>query len=370
MKYSPAYSPSVPGHLRVQEFVRSLDIPARLVIDAGESVTGFHFQPEGEFPRRVVQGDIIASIDGLSLLSPMSGIVSREESVYTIKVGGALKIGRPEAPTAVDSLEQLCELLDTGGIVSLDGFGLSVSSILKAKPEILVLSTLEADGSINWNRTGLLERLPDLKNLLNSFGFRAEITGEGLRSDPFKAAERQIPNLCQKYIPSLNPGKPVTEQGIGYLGPATLHALLDLLYNNTGFLRRPVVFHSLEKSYLAVVPNGSAPGTIVDHSGNSAWRAGAFYQTGEKVSFSQEEQKGISIYRASAFYQVSDEDEGVLPCTFCMACQKVCPVDASVLSLFTGETESFVRADCFECGLCEYVCESNIPLLNEIRRTA
>ncbi len=63
-----------------------------------------------------------------------------------------------------------------------------------------------------------------------------------------------------------------------------------------------------------------------------------------------------------------------VPCIHCAWCVEVCPIGLMPYLLVdltrTGEpltATAYHIFDCFECGLCDYVCPSNIPLVDVIR---
>lgn len=64
-----------------------------------------------------------------------------------------------------------------------------------------------------------------------------------------------------------------------------------------------------------------------------------------------------------------------VPCIHCAYCVEVCPLGLMPFLLVDlvrmnepAIAAAYHLADCFECGLCDYVCPSNIPLVSEIHR--
>jgi len=63
-----------------------------------------------------------------------------------------------------------------------------------------------------------------------------------------------------------------------------------------------------------------------------------------------------------------------VPCIHCAWCVEVCPIGLMPY-LFVDLirlnkpllADTYHLFDCFECGLCDYVCPSNIPLVEVIR---
>lgn len=78
---------------------------------------------------------------------------------------------------------------------------------------------------------------------------------------------------------------------------------------------------------------------------------------------------GVLALRAEEARQGSE-----VPCIHCAWCVEACPVGLMPFLLVDlirmGEpatASDYHLADCFECGLCDYVCPSNIPLVAVIR---
>ena len=64
-----------------------------------------------------------------------------------------------------------------------------------------------------------------------------------------------------------------------------------------------------------------------------------------------------------------------LPCIRCGACVRECPVYLmpTLISLASKkemwqESKTYGASDCIECGICNYVCPSNISLVQSIKR--
>ncbi|OHD81854.1 MAG: hypothetical protein A3J97_00300 [Spirochaetes bacterium RIFOXYC1_FULL_54_7] len=65
--------------------------------------------------------------------------------------------------------------------------------------------------------------------------------------------------------------------------------------------------------------------------------------------------------------------KSVKPCHKCLQCVTICPVALHpfILSAITGkgslkDAAEFDAADCIECGLCNYVCPADLPLMQNI----
>ncbi len=395
-------------------------VPGRLKIAASEPETGFAFQPppDAELPRRVQAGEAIASDPaGFPLLAPVPGIIDYDAAsgVFTLKTEGAVRFGvsDPGAESGDGPLADLNQLSDPGelrqrfleslresGVPSLEFRGISLSAFfeqaLKAVSPRVVIARRDGEGGIDWTRY-FAAREAQLKALVEFLTrlhpqLSCQVAPRGSSGPEYYGEtlpEVLIDRVGAKARHSkLEPTRSLAEQGVVFLGPATLVALLDWLFEGRSFTDRLTVLRDAngKHSQLFRLINGYDLQLLFQEKLPEGQRSsqkprlvvkGNLIQNPPAV-LDRESPRHQNIFAPVSLHILSRDPHptraAALPCTACMACQQACPVDARPFSLLEKHRVQEFRADrCLECGLCDFVCESGIPLsatIAELRAAA
>ena len=388
-----------------------LSVPGRLRLAAAESATGFQFGvlPEAALPRRVQAGEAIARDPrGFPLLAPVPGIIDYEPETqtFTLKTEGAVKFGA-SVPTGEDTPGPIVELQDVGdaaqlrldflksllqsGVPSLDFRGLSLNALFARALEQdhvrVVVSRRDGDGGLDWSRI-FAAREAQIHRLIEFFGrLHGRLTctlGPRGASGPEVYGET-LPRVLIQRLPAvpgfpetIDPERELAEQGIVFLGPATLFALLDWMFEGRPFTDRLTVIRSVDSknSQLFRLINGYDLQLLFQEKlPDAKLRAKRVVVAGNLIQHPPRDFSDPALQTQNIFgsvnFQILREDAlptrgAQLPCTLCMACEQICPVDAGPFALLEGRPEEFRARECLECGLCDFVCESGIRISDEI----
>jgi len=393
-----------------------LPLPVSLTIKFKKKYTGFNFTPFGEFPRRVREGEQLALDGKFPLLAPLTGLVqlNKKESLFHLKMEGVFQIGRSiddeNRPYNIISsilindrdhaYSLFLQKLREAGIPSLDFFSRPLYELFEnalEHPEpYVILSNVDAAGAINWNSIFKKKSFTTDKliNFLGKLLPGAKIINyppqwQIFRSKPSPSnygsnLPEVIAHELLKSAHNIDFRKPLDKQGIVFLGPATIQALLDHLNDDIPFTSKIAAFRfqmfSLKYSrvkknttLLFQIPNGMALSDIFNIILEKTERLqiiqGDFFRNSH-LNFDSEELQIFNIYQPDVYHIVKRQYQKNYafdyPCSGCMACQNVCPVGASPVSIVEGRPDLFRVNDCLLCGLCEYVCESSIQIIEAI----
>lgn len=381
----------------------ALPLPGLLRIDFSKQISGFPFAPLGEFPRRVREGEVIARAGDFPLLAPMPGILdlAPDAERFILKVEGNLQLGKARpGERPIDALLKqsaplapLLDLIRDSGLASLEFPALRLDDALRTTLQqprpLLILARVDPEGAIDWPQL-FAERATDLEELAALFArlapgvevaFAPRKRPEAFRAQSFAARPERLPEALIRALAgdrALDLNAPFAEQGVCFLGPATLWALCDALFEGRPFTSRPAATlrfsagGKLGAARLVRAPNGA---DLQELLGDEIALAGGVI-AGDPVFHQQtstlpESSARFNIFRMSSFYATPTDFAPLrganLSCTGCFACQAICPTGANPLSLLEQRVADFGVDHCVECGLCEYVCESGIGFSSVIR---
>lgn len=396
-------------------------VPGRLRISAAETDTGFGFEPvdPSDFPRRVQACEVLARTpNGFPLLAPVPGIADYEPDshCFLLKTEGAVRLGgagesdpNPNSAHSFEALRAAAEpearraawldALQAGALPVLEQRGLSLAAgfqslfdaVGQAGTEAQVVITLrDGTGGIGWPAI-FSERSTELESLLALLAdLHPGVRVLPLDRGPSGAAHygATLPEVVVRRLRAswpgfapLDPQRSLIEQGILFLGPATLFALIEWLFRGQPFVDRLSTVllpgTATAKSPLFRLINGYSLGQLFQEKVPARFHVGDSpnYRIVQGSRFAgtartpaAELSGELNIFEPAVFEIVRgalpDQRPAPRPCTACRACDRVCPVQAGPFALLAGGR--FGAERCLECGLCEAACESVIPLSESI----
>ncbi|MEQ9363251.1 MAG: hypothetical protein RIF32_03355, partial [Leptospirales bacterium] len=248
----------------------------------------------------------------------------------------------------------------------------------------LIISRRDGEGGIDWSRL-LKAREAQVTELLQLAGrlhprLSCQVAPNGPSGPEFYG--ETLPEVVIARLkpagPPLNPKLGLTEQGVIFLGPASLYALLDWLFDGRPFTDRLTALRTAgaQRGQLFRLINGYDLQLLFQEKlGESQVARKAMFVKGNLVQNLPRPLVGDGARFQNIFgpvsFQILGKDpqpvrDARLPCSACMACQQICPVAAEPFALIEGLPENFRADKCLECGLCDFVCESGIPLRHTI----
>ncbi|MCB1326436.1 MAG: hypothetical protein KDK35_14470 [Leptospiraceae bacterium] len=387
---------------RLARGVTALPVPVRLVLDLERSSEPRHLTPVGSYPRRVASGDVVARSDaGAVLVAPLPGIAEKDGDRIELRVEGSMQFASDgileKIEAADDPVAEFLQTLDDLALFGLEERAVMLSSLLGPvfAPEGRAIVLARVDDSLSgacrsalWSRRAELALLGSfLERLLKIAGSPAQVLHYPRLSASAPRPRRRdlalfIPELITRRLlrdSELFGG--LEEQRVAYIGPASLLAMLEGLFDGRPFGSRLVVLRSREPRFrraglkrdrlLRLYHGQSLSELLSEELGPAAGAGPVFLRRGSSIRNTF--QPLTPEDRFSAFddclIELSSKPGPVamdLPCTGCMSCQRICPVDAGPLALVEGRPAAFRSASCLECGLCTAICESRIDLMAKI----
>ena len=418
--------PSLPDFSNPGTVLEQIPVPGRLTLDYSPETTGFTFKPTGDFPRRVTEGDALAYADDFPMPAPLSGLVllDEERKVFQIKMEGSFRVGAGAGPDRGlskeleqakpgEALTLLQQKIRDAGIPSLDFksrplFKMFERALSHKRPRI-ILSRVDPEGLVDWEKV-FASRKRDVGALLALFDRVLKQSGQKdyrlynfpKSFDPLRSRASMANyglNLPEKIALEILPAdeRPevrtsLEEQGILFIGPATLWALFNLINEQTPFTGRVVALAFQKKARrqlktrvkdtaLYNIPNGYNLGDIfssIYQAQDNGKREKVRIVQGDifrhaPLTPAELEEPFFCGYRPAYFHFLKNDRalygaSPNFPCNGCLACQNICPVNAAPLSLVEGNRSEFNLKDCLLCGLCEYSCDSGIPITEAIKK--
>ena len=267
--------------------------------------------------------------------------------------------------------------------------------------DTIICNTLDEDPTVMLQANVAADRAADIvaavsalaaatgakKSLITVAYYAPQATWENLRTGCGQANIRLVP-MINEYPQShptliiheltgrhLRPGQLPSEQGVLLLDAAAAAAMGAALRRDEPMLLEPLAVHDYlrKQTHFFWVPIGTAVGDVLEEiqvpQGEIELRAGCPLRE-------------IKLDRAciigGAELTVAIVPTGAVvnpePCIRCAWCVEGCPVNIRPAGLLdAAQQEDLYLASqcgldaCIECGICSYVCPSNLPLLPGIR---
>lgn len=319
----------------------------------------------GEYPRRVEQYEILCQFNDFCIRAPLSGIAdldnSQSFSSFTIKISGKNQIlnlySKDKKKTNfldIKLIEEFKRFLDSFSLYSFEYKDL-LSNLFFVKKKI-IFSLYDSYIPYFWNSifSTYIEELKVFSDWFSKTfsGFYVEY----------------LPNLTKINHSYKNNSYQFHYKYLYYkqknekyyvFSPSTLLALLRALYFEEPFTKNIMILrdYSSNEDNIFLFYNGTPFSEIIPQ-----------YQFLHNLSFD----KKIEINEANFdilndyYYYYKNENNKLNFCSACFICNNFCPVNANPIALVLNK-KFFKKEICIVCGLCEELCESDLPLLEKIK---
>lgn len=395
--------------------LKNTSIPSYLYISLTPRNTDLEFQSEGEYPRRVQAGEVIARGKGLLVRAPFAGLARLAEGIYGIQIKpdggmkfGASRITEEDSPSSRlmampagdrETFQHFLHELEDSGIPFLlsgyQAFRGVIEKMIQSGSMCIILSDADPDGALCWkdiwkNHPDLLQSLVGLFEHVLPQDILAgiHVHEEECHDDHARDFARKLPEVIVSRSPfssRFKPGPPLADQGILFLQGPAIFALYEYFFLGRWYDSRLLSFRFHRKlkeastnesreweSVVYRLPNGYPldDPILMDYEnrfGKLVGLEGDIFGDDTEL-FTQEHFHIFHIYGRGAIHlmppEVREKRKQTAPCNGCGRCQEICPTGASPLSLLAGDKNYFISERCVQCGLCEYACASHIPLLS------
>ncbi|MCL2200599.1 MAG: electron transport complex subunit RsxC [Oscillospiraceae bacterium] len=311
---------------------------------------------------------------------------------------------KPVADWTKLSVDEIVELVKEKGIVGMGGAGFPTSVKLKSpKPvDTVLLNGCECEPLLTADHRVMLEYADDiifgLNVLLKTIGAeKGIIVIEDNKQDAISVLESkvaQIPNIeicvahvkypqgAEKMLIKRALGRQVPsgglplDVGVVVSNVSTVKAVSDAIQTGMPLVERvlTVTGEKINKPGNYIVKIGTSVKEIVDFCGGTTDADTTLKLGGPMMGFEVTDQNVPVIKATNGIIAIEPEVSEPNPCIRCGRCADVCPME--LLPLYypiyagaenvDGLKEKAVR-DCMECGCCEFICSSKIPLRTSIK---
>ncbi|MFN3603787.1 MAG: NADH-quinone oxidoreductase subunit I [Leptonema sp. (in: bacteria)] len=320
----------------------------------------------GEFPRRVEQYEILCKYNEFCILSPMSGIaqkIEREDSIeFNIKISGKNTIfsileKKKEAKfQEIKDIEEFKKFLNSNSLFSFE-YQDTLSNLFFKKRKV-IFSLYDFYIPHFWNKVFNVYK-NELMALSEWFSktfkdYKIEYL-PNIQNSKFPYSHKSYNEYHYKYL--YNQQK---EENFYVFSPATLFALIRAFYYNEPFVKNVLYFRDYSSNQESIF--FLYHGTVLQE---------VFFSypylhnlsLGNRIKVNEENYFNIFY---DYYYYYKKENQKMNFCSGCFICNHFCPVNANPMSLLENP-KYFKKEICILCGLCEELCESNLPLLEKIR---
>lgn len=311
---------------------------------------------------------------------------------------------RPNKPLEELSPEEIVDIVKEKGITGMGGAGFP--TFIKLKPgkpiDTVLLNGCECEPYLTADHRVLLEyaddviyglkaimkavdapkgiiviedNKPDAIALLQS---RTEgldnIEVQTVRTKYPQGAEKTlIKNVLKRLVPS---GGLPADVGTVVDNVSTAVAISDAIQKGMPLVERAV---SVTGEHIAnpgnyMVKIGTSVKTLIDYCGGITGEDVTVKMGGPMMGFPLTDEEVPVIKGTNGVIAIDTDHTKEEECIKCGRCVDVCPMELAPLNFAKYVKEGDAQAlldnhirDCFECGCCQYICSSKIPLVERIR---
>ncbi|WP_330579108.1 electron transport complex subunit RsxC [Bilifractor porci] len=311
---------------------------------------------------------------------------------------------RPNKPLEELSPEEIVEIVKEKGITGMGGAGFP--TFIKLKPgkpiDTVLLNGCECEPYLTADHRVLLEyaddviyglkaimkavdapkgiiviedNKPDAIALLQSRTENLDnIEVQTVRTKYPQGAEKTlIKNVLKRLVPS---GGLPADVGTVVDNVSTAVAISDAIQKGMPLVERAV---SVTGEHIAnpgnfMVKIGTSVKTLIDYCGGIAGEDVTVKMGGPMMGFPLTDEDVPVIKGTNGIIAIDIDHTKEEECIKCGRCVDVCPMELAPLNFAKYVKEGNAQAlldnhirDCFECGCCQYICSSKIPLVERIR---
>lgn len=311
---------------------------------------------------------------------------------------------RPNKPLEELSPEEIVEIVKEKGITGMGGAGFP--TFIKLKPgkpiDTVLLNGCECEPYLTADHRVLLEyaddviyglkaimkavdapkgiiviedNKPDAIALLQSRTENLDnIEVQTVRTKYPQGAEKTlIKNVLKRLVPS---GGLPADVGTVVDNVSTAVAISDAIQKGMPLVERAV---SVTGEHIAnpgnfMVKIGTSVKALIDYCGGIAGEDVTVKMGGPMMGFPLTDEDVPVIKGTNGIIAIDTDHTKEEECIKCGRCVDVCPMELAPLNFAKYVKEGNAQAlldnhirDCFECGCCQYICSSKIPLVERIR---
>ncbi len=390
--------------------VQHIGAPCKAVVSVGDKVkTGQKIGDSEAF----VSAPIFASVDGtVTAIEPRPGFTGDNVESVVIEVSE-----KQEEPTWSDedistmSGEEIRQTIRGAGIVGMGGAAFPTSVKLSPpKPiDVIIINASECEPFLTCDHRVMVEMAEELvlgaKLIARAVDAQQIIFGvEKNKPDGIEAIKAQIegeegieviitdvkyPQGAEKQLiyattgREVPPGKLPLEVGVVVQNVGTAVAVYEACRYGKPLYERVLTVSgdAAANPGNVKVPIGTTIGHVIEQCGGfkDGKEPGKVVMGGPMTGFAQTRLDVPVVKGTSGILLFSQEmlvKSEHMPCVRCARCVDHCPMYLYPNSISSNAERGFYDAavewgamDCFECGICVYVCPSNRPIVQLVRET-
>jgi len=380
--------------------------PATALVAAGDTVkVGQKIGDAAGFISATVHSSVSGKVTAIeNRLHPNTGLKSLAIIIENDGKDEVHESVKPVADWTKLSVDEMVELVKEKGIVGMGGAGFPTSVKLKSpKPiDTILLNGCECEPLLTADHKVMLEYADEivfgLNVLIKTIGAeKGIIVIEDNKQDaidvleaktagidnieicvahvkyPQGAEKMLIKRALGRHVPS---GALPLDVGVVVANVSTVKAISDAIQTGMPLVERvlTVTGEKINKPGNFIVKVGQSVKEIIDYCGGVTDDDTTIKLGGPMMGFTVTDQNVPVIKATNGIIALETEVSEPNPCIRCGRCADVCPME--LLPLYypiygaqdniDGLKEKSVR-DCMECGCCEFICSSKIPLRTSIK---
>ena len=337
-------------------------------------------------------------------LHPIQGVPAMAVVIKNDKQNVMDESVKAAAPLDTLSPDDIIEIVRSAGIVGMGGAGFPTYVKLKpGKPiDAVLINACECEPLLTADHRVLLEQADEvifgLKAILKAVGAPKgyiviednkpdaielmTAKTEGLENIEVVTARTKYPQGAEKMLIKRVLGRKVPSGGlpadVGAVvsNVSTAKAICDAIHYGLPLIERVVTVtgERIAKPGNYIVKVGTSVKALIDYCGGLTGDDVTVKLGGPMMGFAQAD-LNVPILKSSNGVIAFDTDHTVpVACIKCGRCVDVCPMELAPLYfqkyVDDGNIEGLKAKnifDCMECGCCEYICSSKIPLVSKIK---